>query len=97
MFKVIDLKTGTWADPESIAVSEEWANGLIYCDMEGFARLEDGSLILVDECGSFKYCPQDRFQVVEAVEHGVHPTGLNDAQKEEVRKMIQSALDTGSA
>ena len=32
-----------------------------------------------------------------AAEHGVHPTGLNAAQKEEVRQMIQSALDTGSA
>lgn len=27
----------------------------------------------------------------------VHPTGLNATQKEEVRQMIQSALDTGSA
>jgi hypothetical protein len=27
----------------------------------------------------------------------VHPTGLTAAQKEEVRQMIQSALDTGSA
>jgi hypothetical protein len=38
----------------------------IYCDMEGFAILEDGTLILVDECGSFAYCPPDRFQVVKA-------------------------------
>lgn len=33
----------------------------------------------------------------KAAEQGVHPTGLTDAQKEDVRQMIQSALDTGSA
>jgi hypothetical protein len=33
----------------------------------------------------------------EATQQSVHPTGLNVAQKEEVRQMIQSALDTGSA
>lgn len=32
-----------------------------------------------------------------AAQHSVPPTGLNAAQKEEVRQMIQSALDTGSA
>jgi len=30
-------------------------------------------------------------------ERGVYPTGLTSRQKEEVRQMIQSALDTGSA
>lgn len=33
----------------------------------------------------------------QSAQQGVHPTGLNVAQKEEVRQMIQSALDTGSA
>lgn len=66
MFYVIDLQTGRPADIEAIALSEKWAHGLIYCDMEGFARLEDGSLILTDECGSYRHCPLDRFQVIEA-------------------------------
>ena len=66
MFKVVDLQTGTWADIEEIAISEKWAHGLIYCDMEGFARLEDGTLILTDECGQYRVCPSDRFRVVEA-------------------------------
>ena len=35
--------------------------------------------------------------VAEAAEHSVHLTGLTPRQKEEVRQMIQSALDTGSA
>ena len=65
-FTVIDNKTGKYPDLEEIALNEEWAKGLIYCDMEGFALLEDGILILVDECGNFEYCPSDRFTVVFA-------------------------------
>jgi hypothetical protein len=33
----------------------------------------------------------------KAVQQSMHQTGLTPAQKEEVRQMIQSALDTGSA
>ena len=62
-FTVIDLKTGKEADPYDIALHEDWAKHLMYCDMEGFAIEEDGSLILVDECGRFEYCPVGRFEV----------------------------------
>ena len=50
-FTVIDNNTGKQADQEEIALNEEWADGLVYCDMDGFAIMEDGSLILMDECG----------------------------------------------
>lgn len=63
-FSVIDKKTGAYPDLEKIAIEEDWAQGLIYCDMEGFALMEDGELVLMDECGRFKYCPPDRFEVV---------------------------------
>ena len=62
-FSVIDNKTGKEADPYEIALSEDWAKNLMYCDMEGFAILEDGTLILVDECGRHEYCPIGRFEV----------------------------------
>ena len=62
-FSVIDIKTGEEADPYEIALHEEWAKNLMYCDMEGFAIEEDGSLILVDECGRYEYCPIGRFEV----------------------------------
>lgn len=62
-FSVIDIKTGEEADQYEIALHEEWAKQLIYCDMEGFAIEEDGSLILVDECGRYEYCPIGRFEV----------------------------------
>lgn len=64
-FTVIDNNTGKQADQAGIALNEEWAGKLMYCDMEGFAILEDGSLILADECGRFEYCPEGRFSVVE--------------------------------
>lgn len=63
-FHVIDTLTGEEADPYEIALHEDWAKGLVYCDMEGFALQEDGRLILMDECGKFEYCPEGRFKVV---------------------------------
>lgn len=63
-FTVIDTKTGEYPDLWDIALHEEWAQDLMYCDMEGFAILEDGTLILMDECGRFTYCPEGRFQIV---------------------------------
>ena len=63
-FSVIDNKTGGYPDLYKIALKEDWAKGLMYCDMEGFAINEDGQLILSDECGKFVYCPSDRFTIV---------------------------------
>ena len=64
-FHVIDKTTGKKPDLRQIVLDEEWASDLIYCDMEGFALLEDGNLILLDECGNWTYCPYDRFEVIE--------------------------------
>ena len=63
MFRVIDNRTEREADPYSIALHELWAKRLTYCDIDGFAITEDGSLILMDECGNFEYCPIGRFTV----------------------------------
>lgn len=62
-FDVIDTKTGEYPDLEKIALTEEWAQGLVYCDMDGFAVREDGSLILLDECGNCVSCPPGRFEI----------------------------------
>ena len=62
-FRVIDNLTGKEAEPFEIVIHEQWANELMFCDLEGFAVLEDGSLILADECGNFEYCPIGRFTV----------------------------------
>lgn len=63
-FRVIDNKTGKEADTYKIALKEDWAKGLMYCDMEGFAIHEDGHLLLLDECDNFAYCPNDRFTII---------------------------------
>lgn len=62
-FVVFDKETKMEANPESIATYEKWADGLIYCDMEGFAIEEDGTLLLLDECGNYAVCPPDRFEL----------------------------------
>lgn len=63
-FKVIDNNTGKEADICEIALKEDWAKDLIYCDMQGFAILDDGNLVLLDECGKYVYCPNGRFSVI---------------------------------
>ena len=63
-FVVLDKTTGKEAGLGEIALYEEWANSLVYCDMDGFAITQDGALLLLDECGKFEYCPSDRFEIV---------------------------------
>ena len=89
-FTVTDTKTGEYPDLSDIALHEEWAQGLMYCDMDGFAILEDGTLILMDECGRFTYCPEGRFQIV--------PDEPNEPLPEEqLKKMIGSPIWIESA
>ena len=63
-FVVVDKKTRKEADCYNIALKEDWAKGLCYCDMDGFAITQEGMLILLDECGKYTYCPDNRFKVV---------------------------------
>ena len=63
-FTVIDTKTGQYPDTWEIARKEEWAKCLCYCDIEGFAVEEDGTLVLLDECGKVAYCPEGRFRII---------------------------------
>jgi hypothetical protein len=68
MFIVIDKQTGQEVDANDLAdevVNAAWADNLIYCDLEGFAVEQDGTLVLLDECGNYAYPPPDRFEVVE--------------------------------
>lgn len=64
-FRVIDTKTGKEADTYEIALHEDWAEHLIYCDIDGWAIGEDGSLVLLDDCLNAAYPPdKERFKVV---------------------------------
>lgn len=60
---IIDKRTGRYPDVEKIALEEDWAKNLIYCDIDCFAICEDGFLLLMDDCGNVAYCPKDRFEV----------------------------------
>ena len=64
-FCVFDKKKNKEADCYKIALKEDWAKCLCYCDMEGFAITQDGMLILLDECGRYTFCPDNRFKVVD--------------------------------
>ncbi|GHU10976.1 hypothetical protein FACS1894151_10580 [Spirochaetia bacterium] len=56
-FRVVDKTTGEEPDCQELAL--KFHKDLIYCDIESFAILEDGALILCDECGSFDYVDLD--------------------------------------
>lgn len=71
-FEIIDLKTGKYPDTYEIALREDWAKSLCYCDIDGFYYGEDGTLMLVDECLSAVYCPHDRFQLTFKFPNGEH-------------------------
>ena len=62
-FKVIDTKTGK--EPTSRVVDNiAKKGGLMRMDIDQFFVGEDGSLILVDDCGNSTYCDATRFKVV---------------------------------
>ena len=66
-FYVIDKRTGK--EPifdHNHIFKEKWfkESGLIWCDIEGWYISEDGTLVLVDDCGKVAYPPIDRFDIV---------------------------------
>ena len=67
IFHVIDTSTGAEPDTMQLALKEEWAKNLVYCDIEGWALGEDGTLYLIDECGNVAYAPEDLFRIVWAI------------------------------
>lgn len=63
-FTVIDNTTGTYPDCEKIALEEEWAKHLVYSKFIDIAITEDGSLVLMDDCGNCAFCPDGRFTIM---------------------------------
>jgi hypothetical protein len=89
LFTVIDIQTGKEPDMWEIAKKEEWARGLMFCDMEGFAIQDDGTLILTDECGHYVYCPPGRFTVVWPLDAAVK--AMIEAEKKNLEVVTRSA------
>lgn len=75
-FTVIDTQTGEYPELSKIARTEDWAKNLVYCDVDGFAITEDGSLILMDDCGNCAYPPSGRFVVVYEEENHKDAQGI---------------------
>lgn len=63
-FHVIDTKTNEKADCQEIIRTEPWARHLCKYDIDSFAVLEDGTIILIDDCDNIAYPPKGRFVVV---------------------------------
>ena len=63
-FHVINKRTGKQPNLWLTARRCEWAKHLCYCDMEGFALQEDGTLVLMDECGKVAYPPHGKYEIV---------------------------------
>jgi hypothetical protein len=94
-FKVIDKKTGKEADIGEIALKEDWAKSLMYCDMQGFAITEDNHLILLDECGKYEFCPSDRFEIIpedSVVLNGSKLTKLVEQTSKETAEKILNEI-----
>lgn len=62
-FTVTEKNKNRYPDLAKICRKEDWAHGLCYHDIEGFAIGEDGSLYLLDECGNYGCVPFGRFRV----------------------------------
>jgi len=61
-FKVIDRKTGK--EPSALVIQNIAKKGsLIVNDIDQFFLGEDGSIILMDDCGNVTYCDSKRFMV----------------------------------
>ena len=96
-FKVFDNKTGKEADTYEIALHEEWARSLVYCDMEGFAITEGGDLVLMDECGNVVYCDAERFKVIfEGEAEKGNRTMTNEDAIKNVNDVLLSLRERGA-
>lgn len=61
-FTVIDKDTGREVSEKVISKIAK-NGGLMEFDIDQFAVTEDGSIVLLDECGNFTYCVQDAFEL----------------------------------
>ena len=64
IFTVIDPQTKLEIDDLGrIALDEDWAKGLVYCDITGWFVTDDGCLGLMDDCGNIAFPPAGRFEI----------------------------------
>ena len=68
-FTIIDKTTGEYPTEETL-IEIAKNGGLMDMDIDGFAVQEDGTILLLDDCGNMTYCDMERFivQIEEADE-----------------------------
>lgn len=64
LFTVLNADGSEIGDLSQIALNEQWAQGLIYCDIDGFCVNEYGVLALVDDSGTMAFPPKGRFKII---------------------------------
>jgi hypothetical protein len=92
-----DNLTGKYPDTATIALNEEWAKNLIYCDISGFAIDEEGQLLLIDDCNNIAYCPPNRFNVNVKVANSTFDELITSMRKmayrlDKTKSQIQSTV-----
>jgi hypothetical protein len=63
-FTVIDKLTGQEADQIKIIRNESWASHLRTRDIDGWALMDYGTLVLIDNLNRIAYPPEGRFEIV---------------------------------
>lgn len=99
-FRVIDKLTGQVVNWDALS-REDWVRAnLIEIGLLGFAITEWGDLILLDNCGRWSICPQDRFTVMEVKEEKkdmllrLAPNMAGRATiREETRRIVKTAVE----
>ena len=70
--RIIDKKTGK-EPTERVIYNIAKKGGLMTMDIDQFAVLEDGHIILTDDCGNVTYCDMDRFRAEIVMEPMIYP------------------------
>ena len=83
-FFTVTMRTNNrYPDVVSLCLKQDWAKGLCYSDIEGFAIGEEGNLYLLDECGNYREVPYGKFKVLSDPDEKVEACpfcGKNDLE-----------------
>ena len=75
-FTVIDKETGREVS-DDVAQKIAKNGGLMEMDINQFAVCEDGSIILLDDCGNIAYCDQGAFGIrIDSTDGLVNESGF---------------------
>ena len=91
-FKIIDKKTGK-EPTDRVITNIAKKQGLIAIRIDQFAIMEDGQIILLDDCGKAAYLDMNRFEV--RWDNGWIPCSERLPQKSEYGKVLVTYIPSG--